>query len=637
MCGIAGIVTPQAGSPDAPPIPPYTIRAMTEAIAHRGPDADGFFEAPGVALGHRRLKVIDLEGGVQPMSDRDETVWVTYNGEIYNHAALRRELETKGRAFRSHCDTEVLVHGYLEWGAAELLDRIDGMFAFAIWDARTRRTVLARDRMGQKPLFYAFLPDGTLVFASELKGVLAHPGVDLAVDEAGLAAYLTFEYLPGDLSIVEGVRKLAPGTWLSFEAGEPTQSCYWDIPFVDAPRPEHAVERFTELFDRAVSRRLMADVPLGVFLSGGLDSSSVAASVVRQRSAANVKTFSIGFEEESYDESSMARMVADHLGTEHHERIFTADAMQDVLPQVASVLDEPFGDASLLPTYLLSAFAREQVTVALGGDGADELLLGYPTFFADAPARLYSRLPGVARQAFRGFGRALPVSTKNFSLDFKLNSFLRAADAPSAWRHPLWLGSVIPGSDDDPLHPDLRAAHPTAAVLDFVGGLYEVPETQTHLQRLSYQYCRSYLAEDILHKVDRASMAVSLEARSPFLDRALVEYIASLPPSLKLEQPSNGKAILKRAMQERIPSAVIDRPKKGFGIPVAAWLKGPLNPLVDDLLAERRLSSAGYFDAARVRRLVDEHRRNERNHRKVLWTLLSFELWREARGIPARA
>jgi asparagine synthase (glutamine-hydrolysing) len=637
MCGIAGIVTPQAGSPDAPPISPYTIRAMTEAIAHRGPDADGFFEAPGVALGHRRLKVIDLEGGVQPMSDRDETVWVTYNGEIYNHAALRRELETKGRAFRSHCDTEVLVHGYLEWGAAELLDRIDGMFAFAIWDARTRRTVLARDRMGQKPLFYAFLPDGTLVFASELKGVLAHPGVDLAVDEAGLAAYLTFEYLPGDLSIVEGVRKLAPGTWLSFEAGEPTQSCYWDIPFVDAPRPEHAVERFTELFDRAVSRRLMADVPLGVFLSGGLDSSSVAASVVRQRSAANVKTFSIGFEEESYDESSMARMVAEHLGTEHHERIFTADAMQDVLPQVASVLDEPFGDASLLPTYLLSAFAREQVTVALGGDGADELLLGYPTFFADASARLYSRLPGVARQAFRGFGRALPVSTKNFSLDFKINSFLRAADAPSAWRHPLWLGSVIPGSDDDPLHPDLRAAHPTAAVLDFVGGLYEVPETQAHLQRLSYQYCRSYLAEDILHKVDRASMAVSLEARSPFLDRALVEYIASLPPSLKLEQPSNGKAILKRAMRERIPSAVIDRPKKGFGIPVAAWLKGPLNPLVDDLLAERRLSSAGYFDAARVRRLVDEHRRNERNHRKVLWTLLSFELWREARGIPARA
>ena len=635
MCGIAGIVTAPAGAL-VPSIDPDAIRAMTAAIAHRGPDAEGFFEGPGIALGHRRLQVIDLAGGAQPMSNQDESVWVTYNGEIYNHEALRSELEANGCVFRSHCDTEILVHGYVEWGASELLDRIDGMFAFAIWDARERRTVLARDRMGQKPLFYVVLPDGTLVFASEVKGVLAHPGVEPAVDEAGFAAYLTFEYLPDDLSMLRGVRKLLPGTWLSFESGQPTRRRYWDIPFIDAPRPEHAVERFTELFDRAVARRLMADVPLGVFLSGGLDSSSVAASVIRQRSAACVKTFSIGFHEKSYDESSMARMVAKHLGTEHHERLFTAEAMRDVLPQVAAVLDEPFGDASLLPTYLLSAFAREQVTVVLGGDGADELLLGYPTFFADLPARLYSRLPRVARQAFRGLGRALPVSTKNFSLDFKVNSFLRAADAPPAWRHPLWLGSVIPGSDDDPLHPDLRAEYPADAVLDCVGRLYGAPQSHAHLQRLSYQYCRSYLAEDILHKVDRASMAVSLEARSPFLDRELVEYIASLPPGLKLELPSNGKAILKQAMRERIPSAAIDRPKKGFGIPVAAWLKGPLGPLVDELLAESRLSAAGYLDAARVRRLVDEHRSNEQNHRKVLWTLLSFELWRDARGIPAR-
>jgi asparagine synthase (glutamine-hydrolysing) len=637
MCGIAGIVAAKAGALDAPLIASGTIREMTAAIAHRGPDADGFFEGPGIALGHRRLKVIDLEGGAQPMSNQDGSVWVTYNGEIYNHETLREQLEARGHVFRSHCDTEVLVHGYAEWGASELLERIDGMFAFAIWDAHRRRVVLARDRMGQKPLFYSLLRDGTLIFASELKGVLAHPQVEPAVDEAGLAAYLTFEYIPGRLSMLESVRKLLPGTWLSVESGRQTEHRYWDIPFVDVPRPDDVVERFSELFDRAVARRLMADVPLGVFLSGGIDSSSVAASVVRQRSAANVKTFSIGFHEKSYDESSMARMVAKHLGTEHHERIFTAEAMRDVLPQVAAVLDEPFGDASLLPTYLLSAFAREQVTVALGGDGGDELLLGYPTFFADAFAGVFSRLPGIARQAFRGLGRALPVSTRNFSLDFKVNSFLRAADAPLAWRHPLWLGSVIPGSEDDPLHPDLRASHPANRVLDFVGGLYEATDSNSHLQRLSYQYCRSYLAEDILHKVDRASMAVSLEARSPFLDRELVEYIASLPPSVKLELPSNGTALLKRAMRERLPSAVFDRPKKGFGIPVAAWLKGPLDPLVDDLLSESRLSDAGYLDAARVRRLVDEHRSNERNHRKVLWTLLSFELWREARGISARA
>jgi len=636
MCGIAGIVTPRAGAFDALPISPGAIRAMTAAIAHRGPDADGFFDAPGIALGHRRLKVIDLEGGIQPMSNTDESVWVTYNGEIYNHESLRGELEARGCVFRTHCDTEVLVHGYAEWGAFELLDRIDGMFAFAIWDARERRAMLARDRMGQKPLFYGLLPNGTLVFASELKGVLAHPQVAPVVDDAGLAAYLTFEYLPGDLSMLRGVRKVLPGTWLSFDSGRLTEHRYWDLPFVDAPPPSDAVERFTELFDRAVARRLMADVPLGVFLSGGIDSSAVAASVVRQRTAANVKTFSIGFQEKSYDESSMARMVAEYLGTEHHERVFTADAMRDVLPEVASVLDEPFGDASLLPTYLLSAFAREQVTVALGGDGSDELLMGYPTFFADAFAGVFSRLPKGARQAIRGLGRALPVSSKNFSLDFKVNSFLRSADAPPAWRHPLWLSSVIPGSNDDPLHPDLRASYPSERVLDFVGRLYDAPETNSHLQRLSYQYCRSYLAEDILHKVDRASMAVSLEARSPFLDRKVIEYVASLPAALKLQPPSNGKVILKRAMRGRLPSEVIDRPKKGFGIPVAAWLKGPLDTLVDGLLSQRRLSEAGYLDARLVHRLVEEHRTGRRNHRKVLWTLLSFELWREARGIGAR-
>lgn len=636
MCGIAGIVSARAGTIDAPPIAPETIRAMTAAVAHRGPDADGFFEGPGLALGHRRLKVIDLEGGAQPMSNQDQSVWVTYNGEIYNHQSLRKELESDGYVFRSHCDTEVLVHGYHAWGADQLLDRIDGMFAFGIWDATARCLLLARDRMGQKPLFYSILADGTLVFASEVKGLLAHPDVRWAVDEAGLAAYLTFEYLPGELSMIEGVRKLLPGTWLSFEAGESQRRRYWDIPFVDGPGPADAVERFTELFDQAVARRLMADVPLGVFLSGGIDSSSVAASVVKQRTAANVKTFSIGFREKSYDESSMARLVAEHLGTEHHERIFTAEAMRKVLPQVAAILDEPFGDASLLPTYLLSAFAREHVTVALGGDGGDELLLGYPTFFADALARGFTALPRFVRESARTLGHALPVSTKNFSFDFRVNSFLRAADAQANWRHPLWLGSVIPGSDDDPLHPDLRAEHPVACVLDFVGSLYEVPKSTAHLQRLSYQYCRSYLADDILHKVDRASMAVSLEARSPFLDRALVELIASLPPKLKLEPPNNGKVILKRAMRSRLPSAVIDRPKKGFGIPVAAWLKGPLDPLVDELLSEGRLSDGGYLDPSRVRRLVDQHRRNERNHRKVLWTLLSFELWREARGIPAR-
>jgi asparagine synthase (glutamine-hydrolysing) len=371
MCGITGIVHAKAGASDARPVATEVIRAMTDALAHRGPDADGFHQGSGVALGHRRLKVIDLAGGAQPMSNAEETVWVTYNGEIYNHVALRAEFESRGHAFRSTCDTEVLIHGYKEWGFGDLLERIDGMFAFGLWDDVTRRLMLARDRMGQKPLFYAALPGGGLAFASEVKSLLAHPDVDPSIDPEGLAAYLTFEYLPGELSMVSGVRELLPGTCLEFESGDINQSSYWDLPIGNEPSPSNAVERFTELFDRAVACRLMSDVPLGVFLSGGIDSSSVAASVVRQRTAANVKTFSIGFREKSYDESSIARQVAEFLGTEHHERIFTAEAMMEVLPEVASLLDAPFGDASLLPTYLLSAFAREQVTVALGGDGSD--------------------------------------------------------------------------------------------------------------------------------------------------------------------------------------------------------------------------------------------------------------------------
>jgi len=636
MCGITGIVHLNAGTPHARPVRTAVIRAMTAALRHRGPDAEGYHQDSGLAFGHRRLKVIDLAGGAQPMSNPEGTVWVTYNGEIYNHLELRRELESRGCAFRSACDTEVLVHGYVQWGFAELLDRIDGMFAFAIWDGAARRLMLARDRMGQKPLFYAATKDGGLAFASEVKALLAHPDVRPLVDAEGLAAYLTFEYLPGDLSMVKGVRKLLPGTWLSFDADRTERARYWDIPIGDEPCPPGAVERFTELFDRAVERRLMADVPLGVFLSGGIDSSSIAASVVRQRTAANVKTFSIGFQEKSYDESSMARKVAEHLGTEHHERIFTAEAMKDVLPDVASVLDEPFGDASLLPTYLLSAFAREQVTVALGGDGGDELLLGYPTFFAESFGNAFAQLPKSVRRGARWFGRQLPVSTKNISFDFKVNAFLRGADAPKRWRHPLWLGSVVPGSPDDPLHPDLRAAFPIESVLSFAAKAYDAPSTGSDLQRLSYQYCRTYLAEDILHKVDRASMAVSLEARSPFLDRALVEFIASLPASQKLRFPGEGKWILKTAMRDRLPLPVIRRAKKGFGIPVAAWLKGPLEEMVNDLLSENRVKDAGYLDPACVSRLIEEHQTGKRNHRKVLWTMLNLELWRDARGIPGR-
>lgn len=641
MCGIAGLIHPLAGTADAPTYPPELIRAMTRRLAHRGPDGEGFFEDAGIALGHRRLAVVDLQTGDQPMASTDGSVQVIFNGEIYNHLEVRVELEREGHSFRTQSDTEVLVEGWRQWGPS-LVDRLEGQFAFAIWDAPARELWIFRDRMGQKPLFYARLPDGTLAFASEAKALVCHPDlVTPAVDEGALASYLTYEYFPDDLCIFRGVRKLPAGYSLCFRVGrddaEVGVSQYWDVPVGEEPITwENALARFTELFDRAVELRLMADVPLGIFLSGGLDSSAVAASVVRCRPAETVDTFAIGFDDPSFDESAQARLVANHLGTRHHEQKFAVSTLRDVLPRVVEGLDEPFGDASLLPTFLLSEFTRRHVTVALGGDGGDELLLGYPTFQAERAAAPFRRLPGPVRRGLAAAIYKLPVSTRNFSLDFVAKSFVRGVDFDAPLRHALWLGSVIPGSDDDPLHPGLRDRFGFDAVLQPARNAWQVGKAASDpLDALSYLYCKTYLAEDILHKVDRASMAVSLEARSPFLDRQLVEFIARLPRRFKMRGMTS-KYILKKAFADRLPVSVPKRKKKGFGIPVARWFKGPLRPLLEEKLGRRRLTDAGFFRPEVVERLIREHVDGARDHRKVLWTLLSFELWRDRYGIEAR-
>jgi asparagine synthase (glutamine-hydrolysing) len=490
--------------------------------------------------------------------------------------------------------------------------------------------------MGQKPFFYARLADGRLLFASEAKALAAHPALRPEVDDAGLAAYLTFEYLPGELSMFRGVKKLPPAHALVYAEGRLAIRPYWDLPMGESLNGGDPVQRFGELFDRAVESQLMSDVPLGIFLSGGIDSSAVAAAAVRLRPPETVQTFAIGFDDPSYDESEPARAVARHLGTDHHERVFGVDTMREVLPKVVERLDEPFGDASLLPTYLLSAFARESVKVVLGGDGSDELLLGYPTFRAEAAAQLFRRLPSPLRSAVRSLAGHLPVSPRNFSFDFVVRSFLRAADFEDAARHPLWLGSALPGAPDDPLATDLRREHPLERVLQPAIEAYRAAPARTRLDRLSYQYCKTYLAEDILHKVDRASMAVSLEARSPYLDRDLLEHVARMPVALKL-RGGNAKIALKRSCAGRLPAATLARRKKGFGIPIAAWLRGPLSPMLGDLLAPERVRRSGYLEPKVVGRLVEEHSTGRRNHRKMLWTLLSFELWRERYSIGARS
>ncbi|MBA2641922.1 MAG: asparagine synthase (glutamine-hydrolyzing) [Actinobacteria bacterium] len=619
MCGICGIVGRE-------PVDREVLARMTRNLRHRGPDDEGFYVAErkeGVAagLGFRRLSIIDIESGNQPISNEDGSVQLVFNGEIYNFRELRRDLETRGHRFATNADTEVLVHLYEDLGP-RCVERLNGMFAFALWDEPERRLVLARDRFGKKPLYYAEV-DGSLLFGSELKALREHPLCPRALDFESLCKYLALEYVPTPHSILEGVKKLPGGHLLLWRDGESSIEQYWDLSFGSSNGVQSDgdyVEEFRVRFREAVRRRLISDVPLGAFLSGGIDSSSVVAMMAAELPAGLVKTFSIGFGERSFDESGHARRVAAHFGTDHREDVFTARDLLDLLPAVVDVLDEPFADASVLPTYLLSRFTRESVTVALGGDGSDELLAGYPTFPADRVARLY-RMPGpVHRRVLVPLAGKLPTSTANFSLDFKVKRFLRAAASSADERHPTWLGSFAPEELDalltsapsDPLEEQRRA--------------FASAPTRNELERLVYLYAKTYLQDDILVKVDRASMACSLEVRAPFLDVDLVEFLGRVPPRLKLRRFET-KHLLKEAMKDVLPPGIATRSKKGFGIPVAQWLRGELREAVTDELSPDRLRSQGIFEKAEVQRVLSEHLTGRRDHRKQLWTLFMFQLW----------
>jgi len=628
MCGIAGYVNLDPARPAQREI----LQPMTRVIAHRGPDDEGFHVEGPVALGIRRLAIIDLETGGQPIACEDGSVVVVFNGEIYNYRELRDELIAKGHRFKTRSDTEVLVHLYEEEGEG-LLSRINAMAGLALWDSKRRRLLLARDRLGKKPLHYA-LTSEALVFGSELKSLLAHPSVRPGIDPAGLAGYLVHEYVACPQTIYAGIRKLRPGHYALLENGRLTEHPYWDIPGPDpsgtTPRQENIEERIRETLLDSVSRRLMSDVPLGVFLSGGVDSTSIVACMAR--ATRDVRTFSVAFHEPSFDESTHFRHVARHFGTRHEERTLTPEALLDILPDLARRLDEPLGDASILPTYLLSRFTREHVTVALGGEGGDELMAGYPTYQAHRLAALYERLPGVLRAGIiEPLVKALPVSRSNISFDFKARRFVAGACHAPEVRNTIWLGSFPDRQALSLLSPDLRKA---------AGGLDLYAEEREHMRRapasdligrLLYVDLKMYLQDGILVKVDRASMACSLEVRAPLLDYRFVELIAGLPTSWKLHGMTT-KYIFKRAMKPWLPPGVTKRPKKGFGIPVADWLRGPLRPLMQDLLAPARLRAQGLLDPEGVRLLVEEHLSGRRDNRKQLWTLLMLQMWHEHWG-----
>lgn len=624
MCGICGIIHEDRNRP----VDHRVLTNMTRTMIHRGPNDEGYFIGKGSGLGMRRLSVIDLEGGHQPFSSENGQVIAVCNGELYNYKELRAELQSKGHIFRSESDVEILPHLFEEHGFDFVLS-LDGMFGIALWDESSRTLVLLRDRMGEKPLYWTH-QNGKFIFGSELKAILVHPEIETRINRDSLSKYLAYEYVPAPHTIVEGINKLMPGHILVFNDTSVRVRPYWDMPVGSESggiSEIEAKERVLELFDNAVKARLVSDVPLGIFLSGGLDSSAVAAATTRFVDPKKIKTFSISFTEKSFDESHFATRVAKHLGTDHHDRIFTPDALLKFVPKVADFLDEPFGDASIIPTYALSKFASESVTVALGGDGGDELFAGYPTFQAEKLVNLFRRIPSILRNSvIEPIIRALPASDKNISFDFKLKQFIKGVVAEESVRHLLWLGSFSPAEQKV-----LLAFETPANIFSDANVHFNAAKADSLGNRLLYFYCRFYLAEDILTKVDRASMGASLETRAPFLDHKLVEFVARLPYELKLKGFTT-KYLLKKTMADRLPKEVISRSKKGFGIPVAKWLRVSLKEMAMDLLGEEKIAREGFFRPASVARLLSDHMKGRCDNRKKLWTLLMFEQWLERWG-----
>jgi len=618
MCGIAGKYNFDPGNP----IDRERLSAMTTVIAHRGPDADGFYVSDGIGLGHRRLSIIDLATGDQPLANEDGTIWIVFNGEVYNFAEIRAELEAHGHRFRTHSDTEAIVHAYEQWGDA-CVDRFRGMFAFAVWDGPKRRLLLVRDRLGVKPLYYCATAAG-VTFGSEIKALLEDPDVPRGWSPEALDAYLALQYVPSPQTIYSRIFKLPAAHLLVAERGRVSVRRYWDLPFTgdgDPLREDAYLERLEALVAESVRLRLVSDVPLGAFLSGGIDSTAVVAAMADACGADRVVTTSVGFDEQAFNELEHARTVARHLGVRQHEKIVTPD-VADLLPKLAWHLDEPFADSSAVPTYYVSKAAREHVTVALSGDGGDELWAGYSRHRVE-------QWEASARQWLgRAGGRLAGRIAARLPLGLKGARSLRHLALPPAeacarkHAYGLFEGGVRGSLYAGDFARQVRDADP------FVGFrlAYDSCPSPDPLDRALYVDVKTYLVDDIMTKVDKMSMAVSLESREPLLDHKLLEFAATVPSSLKLKN-GRGKHLLRRLLERRIPKSIVDRPKHGFEAPIGEWLRGPLAPMVDRLLRDGRLRDRGVFDDRAVAALWAEHREGARDHRHRLWSLVMLELW----------
>jgi asparagine synthase (glutamine-hydrolysing) len=586
-------------------------------------------EGLSVGLGHKRLSIVDLSpAGRQPMSNEDESIWITLNGEIYNFQELRQELMDRGHMFRSRCDTEVVVHLYEELGV-KCLDRLNGMFAFALWDAKKKLLFLARDRVGKKPLHYSIV-NGDLFFASEIKALIRHPMIDRALDVKALSKYLAFEYVPAPHSIFTAVKKLEPGHYLIYQNGDILSSAYWDVSIEDYPISDiteaEVTEELKELLDRAVRARLVADVPVGLFVSGGLDSGLVAA--MARKAKESLHCFSIGFEESSFDESRYARQIAQSLGIKHHVKTFRAGEMARLVEHLPEILDEPLADPSILPLYLLSQFAAEHMKVVLSGDGGDELFAGYQTYQAHKLVTYYDALPAFVREALKSVAARLPVSHAYLSADFKMKQFLKGVGVSSEIRFFLWRGAFSNEERQHLVAPEVRAQlHKDNAYEDIYRYVRRSGLTK-ELERILYLSMKLYLQDNNLVTVDRASMANGLEVRSPLLDRDVVEFVSRLPMEYKIHGLKT-KYILKKVAEGFLPRNIIYRKKKGFGVPLARWLTNELKDFMLDYLSPERICRQGLFHYPYIKRLIDEQLNKTKDNRELLWTLLVFQSWYE--------
>ena len=621
MCGITGFVTATGRGIDR-----SVLERMNAAISHRGPDDDGFFVDEHAAMGMRRLSIIDVAGGHQPIHDQGRTKWIVFNGEIYNFQELRDNLEKRGHKFYTRSDTETVIHLYDEYGP-DCLQHLRGMFAFAIWDTVGKTLFLARDRVGKKPLLYSHQPNGSLIFGSEFQALLQHPDISREVDLSAIDDYLSFQCVPAPKTAFSAIRKLEPGHWLRWTNGEIETRRYWQPDFSKKIKiSEHeAIEETTRLLREATRLRMISEVPLGAFLSGGVDSSAVVA-LMAQESSQPVKTFSIGFEEEDFSELKYARRVAEHVGAEYNEFIVKPNALE-VLPTLVEHYGEPYADSSAIPTFYVARETRKHVTVALNGDGGDESFAGYERYAAMKLAEKYQRIPAVVRRQLIGRGVSfLPSSELKRSRFRDLKRFIKAAELPKTERYLRWVSAFDVSAKAEIYTADFARQAAGDSSAELLEQWFSEANGSGVVDAALLTDQMTYLPNDLLVKVDIASMANSLEARSPFLDHKLIEFAASLPAGLKMNGYQT-KSLLKKVAARLVPKEVVYRRKMGFGVPIGKWLRGEMKDFVRDILLSQKSLQRGIIRPDVLERYVNEHTGAHRDHAFQLWAFLMLELW----------